>query len=310
MNASPLIRQKIRCVQWPTLALIVFCYTAIAVVTYFSSYTTPWLTVPTLAVLLALHSSLQHELLHGNPFKQTWLNDLLAFPAVGLLVPYIRFKDTHLAHHHDENLTDPYDDPEANYLDPINWANHPCWLQRLYRYNNTLLGRMILGPFIGMFSFYPADALNALKGDRAITKAYVWHLAGVLLAAIWIIGIANWTWLQWLAAAYGGMLILRIRTYLEHQANENVPARTAIVQDRGPLAWLFLFNNFHCVHHQHPRMPWYKLPGYYRKHQSHFDELNEHYTFRHYGQVFKQFLFRAKDPVPHPLMTAPKKTSL
>lgn len=296
--------------QWPTLGLLSFCYTAIASITYFAPVTSHWFAIPAFSIMLALHSSLQHELLHGNPFKQSWLNDLIAFPAVGLLVPYLRFKETHLAHHLDENLTDPYDDPEAQYLDPKRWVTHPRWLQRIYRCNNTLLGRMILGPFIGMLCFYRADAKRVLRGEHSITQAYAWHIAGVALAAVWVIGIAEWTWLQWLASAYGAMLIVRIRTYLEHQAHENVPARTAIVQDRGPLAWLFLFNNFHCVHHQHPRMPWYKLPGYYRKHQPHFDQLNEHYTFAHYGEVFKQFLFRAKDPVPHPLMQASKKTPL
>jgi fatty acid desaturase len=40
-------------------------------------------------------------------------------------VPYLRFRDTHLAHHHDPNLTDPYDDPESNFQDPAVWARTP-----------------------------------------------------------------------------------------------------------------------------------------------------------------------------------------
>ena len=31
----------------------------------------------------------------------------------------------HLAHHRDAMLTDPYDDPESNYLDPAVWAGEP-----------------------------------------------------------------------------------------------------------------------------------------------------------------------------------------
>ena len=33
-----------------------------------------------------------------------------------------------------------------------------------------------------------------------------------------------------------------------------------IIEDRGPLSLLFLNNNYHVIHHIHPRVPWYKLP--------------------------------------------------
>ena len=42
-----------------------------------------------------------------------WLNEALVFPALSLAIPYQRFRDSHLAHHNDEILTDPYDDPGA-----------------------------------------------------------------------------------------------------------------------------------------------------------------------------------------------------
>ncbi len=36
----------------------------------------------------------------------------------------------HMAHHRDAILTDPYDDPESNYLDPAVWARLPRPLRR------------------------------------------------------------------------------------------------------------------------------------------------------------------------------------
>jgi len=144
--------------------------------------------VPLLAICFALHSSLQHELLHGNPCRRQWMNDVLAFPAVGLFVPYLRFKATHLAHHQDERLTDPHDDPESNYLHPQQWDACPAWLRSLYRFNNTLLGRMLVGPVIGMSVFYWNDAKAILRGNIDIIKAYVLHGLGIALFAVWILG--------------------------------------------------------------------------------------------------------------------------
>ncbi len=296
-------------IQWPTLAMLVVCYLGIGLVTLGASglaeatghAAVVWVAVPVLSVFFALHSSLQHELLHGNPFRKQWLNDAFGFPAVGFFVPYERFKTTHLAHHIDENLTDPHDDPESQYMDPIVWQRLSDWLRRVYRINNTLAGRMIIGPVIGMLSFYRADIIAMLHGDRDIVRAYLLHLAGIVIAAVWFIGVAQWSIAAWLLASYGALSILRIRTYLEHRANESVLARTAIVDDRHFLGWLFLFNNLHAVHHKHSRLPWYELPGYYEKHKTHFNNLNGHYFYSNYLQVFRQYFVRPKDPVPHPL---------
>ena len=56
----------------------------------------------------------------------------------------------------------------------------------------------------------------------------------------------------YLLAAYLGWSLLKIRTYLEHRAHEAARARTVVIESRGPLALLFLNNNFHVVHHMHP----------------------------------------------------------
>jgi len=293
---------KLGPIQWPTLAMLFFCYAGIAVVTWLGNGAWLIASIPALSLLLALHSSLQHELLHGNPFKKAWLNDLMGFPALGLFVPYQRFKTTHLAHHHDERLTDPHDDPESNYLDPAQWSRLPNWVKMMYRCNNTLAGRMLIGPIVGMGAFYKSDVIAILKGNTSILAAYIFHIIGIALASAWMIGVADWSIVSWIIASYGALSILRIRTFLEHTANALVPHRTAIVNDRGLLAYVFLNNNLHAVHHTHPRMPWYELPKCYRRHKDHYDQLNNHYHFANYTQVFKHYFASPKDPVPHPLI--------
>ena len=103
---------------------------------------------------------------------------------------------------------------------------------------------------------------------------------------------------------WGGLALLKIRTFLEHQAHERAAARSVIIEDRGPLALLFLNNNFHAVHHAHPRLPWYSLPREYARRREAFLRRNGGYRYRSYGEVFALHLLRGKDPVAHPLWEA------
>ena len=113
-------------IEWPTVIVAVLCYTGILIAIVFAGMLGFTAAGVLLGFSLALHSSLTHEVLHGHPFRQQWLSDLLVFPAVGLFLAYERFRDTHLQHHRDSNLTDPHDDPESNYLVPV---PHPLRLE-------------------------------------------------------------------------------------------------------------------------------------------------------------------------------------
>lgn len=287
--------------EWPTLVVLAVCYGAFLtlLLVQFSSI---WLTIPCLAIVLALHSSLQHEVLHGHPFKHQGLNELLVFPAIGLFIPYLRFKTTHLDHHQDARLTDPYDDPESNYLDPSVWSRFSTARKTVYRFNNTLLGRMMIGPVISMLTFYRQDVVSIIGGDRTIRLAYGLHALGLLIPLLIWSGYSALPFWAYASSAYLALSILKIRTFLEHRAFHVVSGRTVTIDDRGVLALLFLNNNYHSVHHTHPRMPWYALPAYYRRHRDYFDTLNDGYTYASYIDVFKHYFWRTKDPVPHPLI--------
>lgn len=293
-------------VEWPTLGLIAAVYTLWALSTTLLAEASLPLAVAATAVLIAQFSSLQHEVLHGHPFRSRLANEALVFPSLTILVPYGRFRDTHLAHHRDEFLTDPYDDPESNYLDPKVWARLPRWRKALLRANNTLLGRMLLGPAIGQLAFMAADARAILAGDRAVRGAWALHVPAVALVLLWLDFVGSMPLWAYLVAAYLGHSLLKIRTFLEHRAHERARGRTVIIEDRGPLALLFLNNNLHAVHHAHPQLPWYRLPAFYRARRDRFLARNEGYLYRSYGEIFRRHLLRAKDPVPHPLMPGPE----
>jgi len=258
-----------------------------------------------LVLALTLHSSLSHELLHGHPFGVERAETVIGLWQPGLFVPYLRFKRTHLAHHLDANLTDPYDDPETAYCDPVVWARLPQWQRKLLTINNTLAGRIVLGPLIGMVAFVRSDIRAARAGERVIVSDWALHIPGVVLT-LWAVSFSGMGFGAYFAACYCALSMLKIRTFLEHQAHARVSGRTAIVEDRGVLGFLFLNNNLHVVHHMHPRVAWYKLWPLYRAQKERFVTRNHGYVYSSYADVFRQYLWRPKEAVAHPLMPAPE----
>jgi len=285
-----------RRLEWPTLALLALCYAAWALGTYLPAA----LGLPLTALAVALFSSLQHEATHGHPTRHRWLNAALVFPALTLVIPFERFRDTHLDHHGNPDLTDPYDDPESNYLDPAVWNRLPRWTQHVLIFNNTLLGRMLVGTAIGTAVFLLSDLRAARNGDTRVIRGWLWHLPALVPVCLWL-NAAPMSIATYGLAVYAGLSLIRIRTFLEHRAAERVSARTAIIEDRGPLSWLFLNNNLHVVHHMHPRVPWYRLPGVYAANRARYRARNGNYLYRSYAEVFRRYFLTAKDPVPHPL---------
>ena len=292
-------------IEWPTLVLILLTYGAVILgTTWLAAHAlTPAIVLT--GVAISLHSSLSHEIIHGHPFRSRSLNETLVFPALGLIVPYLRFRDTHLAHHRDESLTDPYDDPESNFWDPAVWQALPRWHQNLLAINNTLMGRMILGPLIGTWFFIQSDICKARRGDRSVINGWLWHLPALVPVILWLAYVADMPVWAYLLAAYFSHSLQKIRTFLEHRAHERARGRTVIVEDRGPLAWLFLNNNLHVVHHAHPNKAWYELPAIYRARRDKFLKRNDNYRYGSYAEVFARYFLRAKDPVPHPYWRPP-----
>ena len=223
-------------IEWPTLGLLVVTYVLWALALFWLAEAALWAAILLAGLAITQQSSLQHEAIHGHPTGNAALNTTLVWPPLTLVVPFLRFRDTHLAHHLDSRLTDPYDDPESNFLDEGDWQKLPTWVQGLLLWNNTLLGRLILGPIIGTVFFLRSD-WRARK-ESAVRRGWLWHLpaSAVLLAVIAVSPMPIWAYL---ASCYLALSLLKVRTFLEHRAHELCRARTVIVEDRGPLALLF-----------------------------------------------------------------------
>lgn len=287
-------------VEWITIGLLIATYGVIALALFWLPHVSLALAVAVAAVAVAQFSSLQHEATHGHPTGSDLVNAALVFPGFAVLIPFLRFRDTHLAHHRDAALTDPHDDPESNYLDPEEWARLSPWSRTLLRINNTLAGRFAVGPAVGMLRFLRSEWQMARAGDAAVRRGWLWHLPALALA-LWIVMLSAMPLWAFGLAAYLAMSLIKIRTFLEHRAEEQVRCRSVIIEDGGPLALLFLNNNFHAVHHAHPQVPWYALPRLYRRNRERFLAMNGGYLYRSYGEIARAHLWRSKDDVPHPL---------
>jgi fatty acid desaturase len=289
-----------RSIEWPTFFLVVGCYLAWGLGTgIFGSVWWP-LGVLVTTLTITLHSSLQHEVLHGHPFRSRLLNEALVFLPLGLIIPYGRFRDTHLEHHRDELLTDPYDDPESNYLDPVVWAGLSTPHRILLRYNNTLLGRLTVGPGLTAVRCVMGDFRAIRAGDKAILRDWLLHLVGLVIV-IWLVHLGEISAWAYCLSAYMGLAILKIRTFLEHRAHTLARARTVVIEGGYILPFLFLNNNLHTVHHAKPQVAWYRLPALYRANRAEYLRRNDGYSYASYAEVFRRYFLRPKDPVPHPL---------
>jgi fatty acid desaturase len=169
-------------------------------------------------------------------------------------------------------------------------------------FNNTFIGRFTIGPLVMAIGFIASEAKQIVAGDRQIRSAWIRHAIGLGLVLIWTTGICGVPVLLYAAAAYLGLAILNLRTFAEHQAHEAPGGRTVIVEASPIFGLLFLNNNLHYVHHENPRVSWYRLPELYRANREAFLAANESYNFRGYGEMIRRYLFRAKSPVPHPFL--------
>jgi fatty acid desaturase len=290
-----------RRVEWPTLVVAAAIYGGFGALTWFHAALPWWLLLPLGAYVVAWHGSLQHEVTHGHPTPSALANELLVLPSLWLWMPFRLYRESHLAHHNDAQLTDPAADPESYYLDAAAWAAAGPLIRAFLRANNTLAGRMVLGPLRCLFVFYRGEIRRALAGDFSHAAAWAIHAAGVALVLVWVLAVCGLPlWQYLLLFVYPGIALTLVRSFLEHQARPEVTERSVIVE-AGPLtSLLFLNNNLHLVHHDKPGLPWYRLPAFYRQRRALFLASNGGYYFKGYREVFRKHFLRAKEQPLHP----------
>jgi fatty acid desaturase len=293
-------------VEWPTILLALGIYAGWLAATYAYRYVPLALVAPAVVLLLTLQSSLQHEILHGHPTRSTRFNRLLALPPLALWLPYERYRQRHLQHHRDERLTDPIDDTESAYWTPAAWAGLGPLARRAVRAQQTLLGRVLLGPFWRIPRFLRGEFGYCRRDEHDARRVWLEHLAWcvpVLAWVVWVCGIPLWVYV--LVMAVPSFSILLVRSFAEHRAAGPVAHRIAIVERSWILGPLFLFNNLHALHHELPVLPWYRYGARYRVHRERLVAENGGLLYVTYFDLARRFLLRPHDAIVHPMGRVP-----
>ncbi len=292
-------------IEWPTLALAPLIYGAFGLLTWNHEVIPWWLVVPLAGYLLTWHGSLQHEVVHGHPTRWPLLNEALVFPSLWLWLPFRLYRQQHLTHHRDEDLTDPQRDPESYYVTRQTWGRLGPLTRGLLTFHNSVAGRLLLGPLYSWARLYLEEAARLAKGDTRHLGIWLLHGLAVAPVLIWVIAVCGIGFFEYLLLfVYPGISLTLLRSFLEHRARDKVAERVAVVEAGPLLSLLYLNNNLHAVHHAEPSMAWYRLPAYYRAHRRDILADNEGYLYQGYHQVIGRYLLRPKEPVLHPLESA------
>lgn len=276
-------------------------YAAFAALTWFYRDLPWWLTLPAGAYLVAWHSSLQHEATHRHPTRWPLFNELIVFPNLWLWLPYRVYRDTHLAHHRDQRLTDPVDDPESYYKTANQWACHSRWMRSVLWIRNTVAGRLAFGPPLALWQLWETQLPKLLRGERDAMTAWALHGLACALVLAWVVWVCRIPIAAYvLLFAYPGTALAMLRSFAEHQAAAVPEHRTVIVEAAWPLALLYLNNNLHALHHREPWLPWYRLPRRYRRQRDVILAANGGYRFSSYAEIVARYLLWPKEPPLHP----------
>ena len=288
--------------DYPTLALAFGIYLAFGLLTWFNNALPWWIVAPLGGYIVALHGSLQHEAVHGYPFpKSRWLTFAAVLPSLWLWLPFTYYREAHLAHHRDDHLTCPLTDPESYYVTPSRWAGMGTLHRMLRRWLTTLSGRLILGP---PYTIWRAGCrlLEAfLTWDKPHLLQWLGHVPGVALVLIWVMGVCHIPfWEYALLYVYPGLSLTLLRSFAEHQAAKTVNERIATLETNPVMGLLYAHNNLHILHHVEPSTAWHQRPAHYRARKAELDALNGGYIIRGYRELFRNYLFRGKEPPVHP----------
>ena len=291
-------------VEWRTVAVALAVYGAWLAVLALHGVT-PWpVTVAALGLIAAWHGSLQHETIHGHPFRSRRLNALLAWPPVSLHLPYLVYRRYHWDHHDCAELTDPIEDSESFYVSAEQWEFMGRFRRTFLLAHHTLAGRLVLGPprYIAGVLVHQARAIR--RGDRELARWWSVHVVAAAALVTFVVAVMGVPWWQYLlGATYLGNSLTLMRSYCEHRWVDGA-TRSAVVRSGRFFSLLYLCNNLHHVHHADPAVPWYRLPAVAEATGGYEEAEAGAGLYRGYFELARRFGVRPFDHPVHPAQRA------
>ncbi|AHM73111.1 fatty acid desaturase [Yersinia hibernica] len=261
-----------------------------------------------LILLSAWYMSLQHELIHGHPTRWRWVNQLLGTLPLAVWYPYIFYRDSHIQHHRDENLTHPEKDPECYYYTAEQWLYFTPLFKSIVRVSNTFIGRVTLGVVLDIIDTIRCAIRAFIAGNRPAIIMWLTHFGLLGLLFHWMAGYGISAIFYILVISFPALSLTKVRSFFEHRAAENSAARSTLNEAAWPWRLLFLNLNYHLVHHDLPALPWYGLRQIYLENRVQYQQRSEQFVVSGYTQWFEAFAFTALEIEIHPFYDSEKKT--
>jgi len=297
------LAQEFRRYDGPTWIVAIVLYTSWFLLVWYHALLPWYVILPVGAYLTAWHFSLQHEAIHSFRGVPKWLRFAVVFPPLGLWFPFPLYRKSHRTHHRDENLAVPGVDTESYYVRREDWGRMSFIGRGVLIFNQTLLGRLTIGPLLRLKTLVVREIQRVRRGDRSHVPHWVVHFIAVGLLFGFISGVCGFPWWQYvLLVAYPGMSLGLLRAFYEHRAAVEPAQRTASVESNFVFGLLFLYNNLHVVHHRNPALPWYDIPRHYREHRAALLRGNGEFVFRGYGVLVRKYLLAPVFNPVHPTL--------
>jgi fatty acid desaturase len=282
----------------PTWLVALVLYGSWAALLWFHETLTWWVVAPVGTYLVAWHFSLQHEAIHSFRSAPKWLRWAVVMPPLGLWLPFPLYYEAHRKHHQNTHLTEPGVDTESFYTRKADWAQRSAVRRALLTAIQTLAGRVLIGPLLRLEKL----ALREFTRGK-LDHVPHWIVHAILVAALfwYISGIVGMKWWQYvLFIAWPAFGLGWVRSFIEHRYGVRPGERTGVIESNWFWSLLFLNNNLHAVHHLFPKMPWWRIPAYWRAHRAQVLAHNGNYVFSGYGAIARAWLLKPVFLPPHP----------
>lgn len=256
------LKERAHSVAWPTVRLFVSLWAGLisVIIIAFAGLIPLWVGCLINTVILYALAHINHEAIHrnisaGNP-KMRWLNEVIGhFGSFWFFLPFLAFKAVHLAHHAATN--DPEDDADL-------------WVDR----------RNPIAVFIACVTILVGYELKIWKLARegrlkksSVISIYLQRTAFlVLFGSTFVMGFGHEAFMLWVLP---GLLVMPFLAFFfayivhyPHSSREHYQASNVLLAPRWAQPFVtavFVFQNYHLVHHLNPRIPFYRYGEVFRK---------------------------------------------
>ena len=241
---------------WPTVVfglLVVSSYATVLILS-FAGQLALWLALPLVTVLTYLAYTVLHEAAHGtisgSHQSLRWLNEALGYLAAWIMmIPLTAHRHEHLAHHRHTNDGDADPDFHVGAMrNSLAAAAVAAAKLSVGQYTYYLKHRWAKAPRKQNLYLCAEVAVIMLPRLGLLAGGY-WLESIVLFGAAWLLGVS---------------VTLYLFAYLVHRPHTDVGryVDTSTVIAPAPLhglvSWLWVFQNYHSIHHLFPRVPFYQ----------------------------------------------------